>query len=86
VEARYYNQAGVLVDTKSKTIAARGQYVFHTILAPDPTDIPTNLGNVGSLRVVCTNCGTGDKKILGVNIETLTLANIPAAYAGFPEN
>lgn len=86
VEAHYFNQAGAEVDVKYKTIQPRGSFTFHTVLAPDPTDIPQNLGDVGSLRVVCTNCGTGDKKIFGVNIETLTLTNIPSAYAGFAEN
>ena len=79
----YYRQDGTVANTFNKILAASGAYTFHTGSGPED---PTNLGNVGSLVVQCTNCSSGGTQIVAVMVETLTSANIPAAYAGFKEN
>jgi hypothetical protein len=83
----YYRQDGSIANQFDKTINASGSYTFHTGPAnpPWPED-PTNLGNVGALRVQCTNCSAGGTQIVAVMVETMLAANIPGAYAGFKEN
>jgi hypothetical protein len=80
----YYKQDGTVANVFNKTLAASGSYTFHT--GPGFVEDPTNLGNVGSLRVACTNCTTGGTQIVAVMVETLSSAQITAAYAGFKEN
>lgn len=80
----YYRQNGTVANVFNKTLPPSGSYTFHT--GPGWPEDPTGLGNVGSLRIVCSNCGGADPKIVGVMVETLSSANITAAYAGFKEN
>jgi len=80
----YYRQDGTVANTFTKTLAQSGSYTFHT--GPGFPEDPVNLGNVGSLRVQCTNCSSGGPQIVAVVVETLSSANIPGAYAGFKEN
>jgi hypothetical protein len=80
----YYRQDGTVANVFNKTLAASGAYTFHT--GPGFPEDPTNLGNVGALRVQCTNCTGGGPRIVAVMVETLSAANITAAYAGFKEN
>jgi hypothetical protein len=81
----YYQQNGSIAKQFNKTLPANGSYTFHTGAAAPPAEDPTALANVGSLVVECTNCSGGGPQIVGVCIETLTTANIPAAYAGFKQ-
>ena len=80
----YYRQDGTVANAFNKVLAASGAYTFHT--GPGWPEDPTGLGNVGSLRVQCTNCSAGGTQIVAVMVETLSSANITAAYAGFKEN
>jgi len=80
----YYRQDGSIANQFDRTLDASGSYTFHT--GPGFAEDPTNLGNVGSLRVQCTNCSSGGTQIVGVMVETMLAANIPGAYAGFKEN
>jgi len=80
----YYKQDGTVANTFNKVLAPSGSYTFHT--GPGWAEDPTNLGNVGSLRVQCTNCSTGGTQIVAVMVETLFSAGITASYAGFKEN
>lgn len=79
----YYNQNGTIANTFSKTLNPSGSYTFHT--TPGALEEPVSMGNVGSLRVTCTNCTPGGTQILAVMVETLYPANITGAYAGFKE-
>ena len=80
----YYKQDGTVANVFNKVLAASGSYTFHT--GPGAVEDPFNLGSVGSLRVQCTNCTTGGTQIVAVMVETLSSAQITAAYAGFKEN
>lgn len=80
----YYRQDGSIANAFNKTIAQSGSYTFHT--GPGYAEDPTNLGNVGALRVQCTNCSAGGTQIVAVMVETMLASNIPGAYAGFKEN
>jgi hypothetical protein len=80
----YYKQDGTVANTFNKVLNASGSYTFHT--GPGFPEDPVNLGSVGSLKVLCTNCAPGGTQIVAVMVETLTAANITAAYAGFKEN
>ena len=85
----YYNPDGGVAAPSpfNYSLPPSGAYTFHTGPNPSPNAYdPTGLGNVGSLRVLCTNCGGGGPTIVAVMVETLTSAQIPGAYAGFKEN
>lgn len=79
----YYNQSGSVANTFNYSLNPSGSFTFHTTPG-DPYE-PVGMGNVGSLRVTCTNCSPGGTQIVGVMVETLLSANITGAYAGFKE-
>jgi hypothetical protein len=80
----YYNPDGTVANAFNRTLPASGSYTFHT--SGSGPEVPTSMGNVGSLRVTCTNCSTGGTQIVAVMVETLWSAQITGAYAGFKEN
>ena len=78
----YYNQNGTVANQFGNNLPKSGSYTFHTGSGPED---PTNLGNVGSLIVQCTNCSGSGPKIVAVMVETRP-GKIPSAYGGFKEN
>jgi hypothetical protein len=82
IKVTYYNQNGTVANFFDKTIAKSGSYTFHTGFSPED---PVSMGNVGSLIVQCTNCGSGGPQIVAIMVETRP-GNIPSAYGGFKQN
>jgi hypothetical protein len=71
----YLDQAGVVVDTFTKTLQADGAYTFHTTNEV-PAEEPTNLGDEGAARI------TSDTADVVVTVVETVLGR-PYSYNGF---